>query len=197
LSEDGSRFIDKSYNEFLSTLPAEVKIINADPGVYNYSVSYTTPDSTLGKESEEGNRATIARPLEETADIQRELALSRKDDSRLDAAGSLAERLAEKREEEAYDRLLYVRDYNPTPKTNKEDIKEILTEPGAPAPESTDSAVSEIFKSNGKIDLDSIPGSFDRKGFDKERINPLKVLRARIWWNSKKLEPLKTDYKEV
>jgi len=297
LSEDGTRFIDKSYTEFLSTLPIEVKIINADPGFYNYSVSYTTPESTLGqiikntrsssdqfnpilstkmdliKRLNEGKNITgkinqdstkdtlwdifeddgnkisfynyykdpnitrltnedigksvtfkyvselitsdkktfsdvvevylgdkyvgnvattnFKNQSEDAADIQRELSLSRKDASRLDAAGSLAERLAQKREDEYYDRIAYTKDHNPSPQSKKKEIVQILTEPEAPAPESTNSAVSEIFKSNGKIDLDSIPGSFDRKGYSKDFINPVKILQAKKWWNSKELKPLR------
>jgi alkylated DNA repair dioxygenase AlkB len=195
LSEDGTRFIDKSYTEFLSTLPIEVKIINADPGFYNYSVSYTTPESTLGQIIKKGDSPSIERrsdiDLSDAASIQRELSLSRNDDNRLDAAGSLAERLAQKREDEYYDRIAYAKDHNPSPKSKKEEIVQILTEPEAPAPESTNSAVSEIFKSNGKIDLNSIPGSFDRKGYSKDFINPVKILQAKKWWNSKELKPLR------
>lgn len=195
LSEDGTRFIDKSYTEFLSTLPIQVKIINADPGFYNYSVSYTTPESTLGQIIKKGDSPSIERrsdiDLSDAASIQRELSLSRNDDNRLDAAGSLAERLAQKREDEYYDRIAYAKDHNPSPESKKEEIVQILTEPEAPAPESTDSAVSQIFKSDGKIDLNSIPGSFDRKGFSKDFINPVKILQAKKWWNSKELKPLR------
>jgi hypothetical protein len=246
LSEDGSRFIDKSYNEFLSTLPAEVKIINADPGFYNYSVSYTTPDSTLGKVIESNTKQlTFDEELALEAEKLKNDPATIESNRIINQANSEAWRLLVESDPtvkvkpvsepvlivsylrnqiatnptytkefvtKVFDNILgaYWRQIGdaqsklindeinkrfPEPINSKEltnaETLQILTEPGAPAPESTDSAVSEIFKSNGKIDLDSIPGSFDRKGFDKERINPLKVLRAKKWWNSEEIKPLR------
>jgi hypothetical protein len=84
----------------------------------------------------------------------------------------------------------------PKPKSKEVSKAEVFDEvvnPGAESPESIDSPVAKIFESNGNIDLNSIPGLSDlyRRGIKKEFINPVKVLKAKRWWNSKELAPLR------
>lgn len=63
----------------------------------------------------------------------------------------------------------------------EEEIINTVTVPNAPAPE------SKINLNDTDPDLDL----FDRSKIKKEFINPLKVIQAKKWWNSKKMEPMR------
>lgn len=81
----------------------------------------------------------------------------------------------------------------PTEVRSKAQIIEEITTPGAEFPTDTNSPVAQIFKADGDIDLGSIPGLDElyRKGIKKEFINPVKILKAKLWWKSEKMAPLR------
>ena len=76
----------------------------------------------------------------------------------------------------------------PTAKpTVQEEIVDVIEVPGAESPQDN-TVVNRIFNEDTTED-DSI--FFDRAGIKKEFINPLKIVQAKIWWNSKKMEPMR------
>ena len=203
LAEDGKSFNDENYIDFIKTFPSEVFLINADPGFYNYTVSYTTSDTLLGNVIKYTSAAKKAEDTEQSvlptdaASLQIALSTARKID--LDAAGTLREKLEIKREEEYFDRLAYLEGYKPSTQSKQAETQQILTEPGAESPTNVNSPVNEIFNATTDKEIQdalsfikSIPGrEFNRKGFSKELLNPLKILNAKKWWNSEEIKPLR------
>jgi len=69
----------------------------------------------------------------------------------------------------------------------QEEIVDVIEVLGAESPQDN-TVVNRIFNEDTTED-DSI--FFDRAGIKKEFINPLKIVQAKIWWNSKKMEPMR------
>ena len=71
--------------------------------------------------------------------------------------------------------------------TVEQEIQNTIIVPGAKSPQDN-TPINDVFNEDTTED-DSI--FFDRAGIKKEFISPLKVRQAKIWWNSKKMEPMR------
>jgi predicted NAD-dependent protein-ADP-ribosyltransferase YbiA (DUF1768 family) len=80
-----------------------------------------------------------------------------------------------------------------TKEATEADIIDNVTVPGAQNPTNVNSAVGKIFTEDDidDIDPDDPILNFNRKGFKKEFINPVKIREAKRWWNSPEIAPLR------
>ena len=70
----------------------------------------------------------------------------------------------------------------------EQDIIETVTVPGAESPEDN-TIVNKIFDDENTDE--DYSRYFDRANIKKEFISPIKIVEAKLWWNSKKMEPMR------
>jgi hypothetical protein len=76
--------------------------------------------------------------------------------------------------------------------TVEQEIQDIIIVPGAESSQDNTS-INDVFNekpTSSKRKRDD-SAFFNRAGIKKEFINPLKIVQAKIWWNSKKMEPMR------